>query len=151
MHTHMYKKYLKPSVFSGNVCIFFYHRNTCCINIYTHYATYKEYNKIEIFFFFLVIDPQLLSEAGGDMLVAKIPSPTKVKQFKFAAGMFQELLAGSLPVGLQADRQPPRCNDTCSEDGVFKRTGLVLLVDMQTLDSSEGTCASDPCGHQPPW
>ena len=50
-------------------------------------------NKIN---FFLVIDPQLLSEAGDDMLVAKIPSPNKVKQLKFAAGMFHDLQAGSL-------------------------------------------------------
>ena len=44
-------------------------------------------------FFFLVVDPQLLSEAGSDMLVAKIPSPNKIEQRKFQPGMFFNLQA----------------------------------------------------------
>ena len=52
-------------------------------------------NKIN---FFLIVDPQLLSEAGGEMLVAKIPSPSKIEQLKFQPGMFFTLHAGSLLV-----------------------------------------------------
>ena len=49
---------------------------------------------LKIKLFFLVVDPQLLSEAGGDMLVAKIPSPNKIEQLKYQPGMFFTLLAG---------------------------------------------------------
>ena len=72
------------------------------------------------------------------MLVAKIPSHNKVKQLKFAAGMFHDLQARSL---LIADcRLIDNLRDAtirAVQDGVFKRTGLVLLVDKQTLDSSD--------------
>ena len=72
------------------------------------------------------------------MLVAKIPSPNKVKQLKFAASMFHDLQAGSL---LIADcRLIDNLRDVtirAVQDGFFKRTGLVLLVDKQTLDSSD--------------
>ena len=46
----------------------------------------------------VVIDPQLLSEAGGDMLVAKIPSPNKIEKLKYQPGMFFTLQVGSLLV-----------------------------------------------------
>ena len=72
------------------------------------------------------------------MLVAKIPSPNKMKQLKFQPGMFFNLQAGSL---LVADcRLLENLWDAtirAVQDGSFKRTGLVLLVDAKTLDSSD--------------
>ena len=93
---------------------------------------------LKIKLFFLVVDPQLLSEAGGDMLVAKIPIPNKIEQLKYQPGMFFTLLAGSL---LVADcRLLENLWDAtvrAVQDGSFKRCGLVLLVDAKTLDSSD--------------
>ena len=43
-----------------------------------------------------MIDPQLLSEAGSEMLVNKIPNP--VQQLKFQAGMYQDIQVGALLV-----------------------------------------------------
>ena len=67
------------------------------------------------------------------MLVAKIPSPNKEKQLKVAAGMFHDLQAGSL---LVADcRLINNLGDAtirAVQDGVFKRTSIVLLVDKKT-------------------
>ena len=40
-----------------------------------------------------MIDPQLLSEAGGEMLVNKISNP--VQQLKFHAGMYEDIQAGA--------------------------------------------------------
>ena len=62
------------------------------------YNLKKTYMDLKIKLFFLVVDPQLLSEAGGDMLIAKIPSPNKIEQLKFQPGMFLTLQAGSLLV-----------------------------------------------------
>ena len=91
--------------------------------------------KIKLFFF---SRPQLLSEAGSDMLVAKIPSPSKMKQLKLQPSMFFTLQAGSL---LVADcRLLKNLQDAtvrAVQDGSFKRCGLVLLVDAKTLDSSD--------------
>ena len=54
-----------------------------------------------------MIDLQLLSEAGGQMLVNKIPNP--VQQLKFHTGHVWWLPGGVVARGrLQADRQPPR-------------------------------------------
>ena len=58
-----------------------------------------------------MVDPQLLSEAGRDMLVARIPSSNKIDQRKFQPGMFNNLQAGSLlVVELRPPGEPPGCN-----------------------------------------
>ena len=44
------------------------------------------------------MDPRLLSEAGGDILLAKIPSPHKIVQLTFQPGMFTGIKEGSLLV-----------------------------------------------------
>ena len=44
------------------------------------------------------MDPRLLSEAGGDILLAKIPSPHKIVQLTFQPGMFSTIEAGTLLV-----------------------------------------------------
>ena len=83
-----------------------------------------------------MIDLQLLSEAGGQMLVNKIPNP--VQQLKFHTGMYDDIQAGSLLV------VDCRLIDNLRDASVravtactYKRTGLLLLVDQETLDSSE--------------
>ena len=44
------------------------------------------------------MDPRLLSEAGGDILMAKILSPHKIVQLTFQPGMFTGIKEGSLLV-----------------------------------------------------
>ena len=45
---------------------------------------------------FLVMDSHLLAEAGGDVLLMKIPSPHKSLQLTFGPGMFAHIDEGSL-------------------------------------------------------
>ena len=88
--------------------------------------------------FFLVVDPQLLSEAGGDMLVTKIPSPNKIEKRKFQPGMFFNLQAGSLLVIDCSMLENLRdATARAVQDGSFKQCGLVLLVNTKTLYSSD--------------
>ena len=44
---------------------------------------------------FLVMDSHLLAEAGGDVLLMKIPSPHKSLQLTFGPGMFAHIDEGS--------------------------------------------------------
>ena len=91
---------------------------------------------MKIKLFFLVIDPQLLSEAGREMLVNKIPNP--VQQLKFHAGMYDDIQAGALL--LVNCRLIDNLRDTtvrALQSCTYKRTGLLLLVDKETLDSSD--------------
>ena len=44
------------------------------------------------------MDPRLLSEAGGDIVLAKIPSTHKIVQLTFQPGMFNAIKEGSLLV-----------------------------------------------------
>ena len=48
--------------------------------------------------FVLVMDPRLIAESSGDLLLVKIPSPHKLLQLNFAPGMFSSIDAGSLLV-----------------------------------------------------
>ena len=45
---------------------------------------------------FLVMDSHLLAEAGGDVLLTKIPTPHKSMQLTFGPGMFAHIDEGSL-------------------------------------------------------
>ena len=72
------------------------------------------------------------------MLVAKIPSPNKMKQLKFQPSMFLNLQAGSLLVAycrLLENLQDATVR--VIHEGSFKRIGLVLIVNTKTLDSSD--------------
>ena len=84
---------------------------------------------LKIKLFFLVVDPQLLSEAGGDILVAKIPNPNKIDQRKFQPGMFYNIQAGAL---LLVDcSMLENLRDAIAravQDGSFQRCGLVLYT-----------------------
>ena len=83
-----------------------------------------------------MIDPQLLSEAGLEMLINKISNP--VQQLKFQAGMYDNIQAGAL---LVADcRLIDQLRDAkvrAVQLGTYKRTGLLVLVIRDTLDSSD--------------
>jgi hypothetical protein len=78
------------------------------------------------------MDPRLLSEAGGDILLAKIPSPHKIVQMTFEPGLMadnillENLLENLLDAVVRA-----------AQDGSFRRCGLVLLVGAEVLDSSD--------------
>ena len=72
------------------------------------------------------------------MLVTQIPSSNKIDQQKFGPGMFINLQAGSLLVvdcGMLENLWHAAARAV--EDGSFRRCGLVLLVDRQTLNSSD--------------
>ena len=84
------------------------------------------------------MDPRLLSEAGGDILLAKIPSPHKIVQLTFQPGMFTTIKAGSLLVVDNIFLENLRdAVARAVQDGSFHQCGLVLLVNVQTLDSSD--------------
>ena len=95
------------------------------------------YGPKNINYFFLVVDLQLLSEAGRDMLVARIPSSNKIDQGKFQPDMFINLQAGSLLVVNCVMLENLRdATARAVQDGSFRWCGRVLLVDMKTMDSS---------------
>ena len=72
------------------------------------------------------------------MLVARIPSSNKIDQRKFQPGMFINLQAESLLVVDCVMLENLRdATARAVQDGSFRRCGLVLLVDMKTLDSSD--------------
>ena len=84
------------------------------------------------------MDPRLLSEAGGDILLAKIPSPHKIVQLTFQPGMFSTIEEGSLLVANNIFLENLRdAAVRAVQDGSFRRCGLMLLVGAETLDSSD--------------
>ena len=81
----------------------------------------------------------MLSEAGGDILLAKIPSPHKIVQLTFEPGMFTSIKEGSLLVADNLLLENLRdAVVRAAQDGSFCRCALVLLVGAEVLDSS--TC-----------
>ena len=80
-----------------------------------------------------------MSEAGSDILLAKIPSPHKIVQLTFEPGMFTSIEEGSLMV--TDNHLLENLRDTvvrAAQDSSFHRCGLVLLVGAEVLDSA--TC-----------
>ena len=69
----------------------------CCTDVPVHNSKngYVLENNISLF---LVMDRRLLSEASGDILLAKIPSPHKIVQLSFQPEMFSAIEEGSLLV-----------------------------------------------------
>ena len=71
------------------------------------------------------MDPRLLSEAGGDILLAKISSPHKIVQLTFEPGMFTSIKDGSLLVAnnlLLENRRDAVVR--AAQDSSFCRCGL---------------------------
>ena len=84
------------------------------------------------------MDSRLLAEAGGDVLLAKIPSPHKRMQLTFGPGMFANVEDGSLLV--VDNHLLETLRDAVAgavEDGSFRRCGIVLLVGEEVLGSND--------------
>ena len=86
---------------------------------------------------FLVMDSHLLADAGGDVLLRKIPSPHKSMQLTFGPGMFAQIDEGSL---LMVDNHLlETLRDAvvrAVDDGSFLRCGIALLVGEEVLGST---------------
>ena len=87
---------------------------------------------------FLVMDSNLLAEAGGDVLLTKIPSPHKSMQLTFGPGMFAHIDEGSLLIVdnhlLEALRDVVV---RAVDDGSLRRCGIALLVGEEVLGSTD--------------
>ena len=78
------------------------------------------------------MDSRLLAEAGGDILLVKIPSPHKTMQLTFGPGMFTNIEEGSLLV--IDNHLLENLWDAVTravQDGSFRRCGIVLLVEQK--------------------
>ena len=84
------------------------------------------------------MDSRLLAEAGGDMLLTKIPSPHKSMQLTFGPGMFTHVDEGSLLVveNLLLETLWDAVARVV-EDGSFRRCGIALLVGEEVLGSND--------------
>jgi hypothetical protein len=85
---------------------------------------------------FLVLDPRMLTDAGGDVLLTKISNPHKSMAVNFGPGMFQQVDKGSLIIVDNILLETLR--DTVAravDDGSFRRCGFGLLVDEEVLSS----------------
>ena len=94
--------------------------------------------ELEYQYVFLVFDSGLLTDAGGDMLLTKIPSPHKLMQLTFGPGMFSHIDEGSLLVIDNYLLETLRdAIASVVEDGSFRQCGIVLLVGEEALGSDE--------------
>ena len=85
---------------------------------------------------FLVLDPRMLTDAGGDVLLTKISNPHKSMAVNFGPGMFQQVDKGSLIIVDNILLETLRSTITRAvDDGSFHRCGVVLLVDEEVLSS----------------
>ena len=106
------------------------------ITVYMYKANkHSEIVEINIIYF-LVIDPMLLSQIGGELLLSKLNSP--VHQVKYLPGMYNEISPGAMLVvdGRLAD-QLRDAMIRAVQQGSFKRIGVLVLLDKRTLVSKE--------------
>ena len=78
---------------------------------------------------FLVLDPRMLTNAGGDVLLTKISNPHKSMAVNFGPGMFQQIEDNILLETFQSTVA------RAVDDGSFHRCGVVLLVNEEVLSS----------------
>ena len=96
---------------------------------------YKAYKHIEIveinIIYFLVIDPMLLSQIGGELLLSKLNSP--VHQVKYLPGIYNEISPVAMLIvdGRLAD-QLQDATIRAVQQGSFKRIGVLVLLDNMT-------------------
>ena len=78
----------------------------------------------------------MLSQAGQEMLLSKLTNP--VQQIKFQPGMYDDISLGALLVtdGRLIDQLRNATIQTV-QHGSYKRTGVLLLVDKETLVSMD--------------
>ena len=112
------------------------------------------YNNNIFVTFFLVIDPTLLSQAGGELLLSKLTNP--VQQIKFQPGMHDDISPGALLVtDCRLADQLRDATIRAVQHGSYKRKGVLLLVDMETLVSKERlveiNLCPGPCGRPLQW
>ena len=77
---------------------------------------------------FLVLDPRMLTDAGGDVLLTKISNPHKSMAVNFGPGMFQQIDEDNILNNILLET----LRNTVAravDDGSFRRCGVVLLVD----------------------
>ena len=78
---------------------------------------------------FLVLDPRMLTNAGGDVLLTKISNPHKSMAVNFGPGMFQQIEDNILLETFQSTVA------RAVDDGSFRQCGVVLLVNEEVLSS----------------
>ena len=84
------------------------------------------------------MDSHLLAEAGGDVLLTKIPTPHKLVQLTFEPGMFAHVDEGSLIVDNHLLETLRDAIVGAVDDGSFQRCGIALLVGEEVLGSTDG-------------
>ena len=83
-----------------------------------------------------MLDSRLLTDAGGDVILMKIPTPHKSMAVTYSPGMFQHIDEGSLIIVDNILLETLR--DAVAhaiDNGSFRRCGVVLLVDEEVLSS----------------
>ena len=84
------------------------------------------------------MDSHLLAEAGGDVLLMKIPSPHKSMQLTFGPGMFAHIDEGSLLIVDNHLLETLRdAVVRAVDDGSFRPCGIALLVGEEVLGSTD--------------
>ena len=82
------------------------------------------------------MDPRMIAEVGGDLLLTRITRPHKAVAVGFGLTMFQEIDEGSLIVCDNVFLETLQYTVTRAvEDGTFHRCGVVLLIDEGALSS----------------
>ena len=84
------------------------------------------------------MDSHLLAEAGGDVLLTKIPTPHKSMQLTFGPGMFAHVDEGSLLIVDNHLLETLRdAIVRAVDDGSFQRCGVALPVGEEVLGSTD--------------
>ena len=83
------------------------------------------------------MDPRMISEVPGDLLLTRITRPHKAVAVSFGPNMFKEINEGSLIVVDNVLLETLRYTVARAvEDGTFHRCGVVLLIDEEVLSSA---------------
>ena len=82
------------------------------------------------------MDPRLIAELGGDLLLTKITRPHKAVSVGFGSTLFQDIDKGSLLICDNVLLNTLRYTVTRAvEDGTFHHCGVVLIIDKEALSS----------------
>ena len=82
------------------------------------------------------MDPRMIAEQGGDLLLTKITRPHKAMSIGFGPTLFRDIDKGSLIVCDNVILEALQYTVTRAvEDGTFHRCGVVLIIDKEALSS----------------
>ena len=82
------------------------------------------------------MDPLMIGEIGGDLLLMKVTRPHKAMTVSFGPTLFQDINKGSLIICDNVLLETLQYTVTRAvEDGTFHRCGVVLVIDEETLSS----------------